>query len=201
MKIIGLTGGIASGKSFVSDILKEEGIPIIDADIISHQIVYKGSEALKEIEREFGKEVLNTDGTLNRKSLGNIVFSEKDKLEKLNRIMHPKIIDEIKKRVEEIKEQGFNLCVIDAPLLIETGLYRIVDIVLLVYVNIDVQIKRLIKRDNISLNEAYKRISSQMSFEEKKKYSDYIIDNNGSREHTKNQVYNILKEIIFGGSK
>ncbi|SKA99913.1 dephospho-CoA kinase [Caloramator quimbayensis] len=196
MKIIGLTGGIASGKSFVSDILKEEGIIVIDADIISREIVFKGSEALKDIEQNFGKEVLNNDGTLNRKRLGSLVFSDKNKLETLNKIMHPKIIDEIKKRIETVRMQGVNLCVIDAPLLIETGLYHIVDIVLLVYVNREVQIKRLIKRDNISFEEAEKRISSQMSFEEKKKYSDYIIDNNGSRENTKKQIHDILEEII-----
>lgn len=197
MKIIGLTGGIASGKSFISDVLKEEGIPVIDADIISREIVFKGSEALKEIEEKFGKEVLNSDGTLNRKRLGSIVFSEKNKLETLNKIMHPKILNEIKKRIEIIRTQGFNLCVIDAPLLIETGLYHIADIVLLVYVNREVQIKRLIKRDNISIEEAEKRISSQMSFEEKKKYSDYVIDNNGSREDTKKQIHDILEEIIL----
>ncbi|QCX32507.1 dephospho-CoA kinase [Caloramator sp. E03] len=196
MKIIGLTGGIASGKSYVSEILKSKGIPVIDADAISREIVNKGSEALKEIESEFGKEILNEDGTLNRKKLGCIVFSDKNKLETLNRIMHPKIIKEISERVEKIKSEGFKLCFIDAALLIETGLYRITDIVILVYVDRQTQVERLIKRDNISLIEAEKRIESQMSFKEKMKYSHYIIDNNGSREYTKQQICKIIEEII-----
>lgn len=168
MKIVGLTGGIASGKSFVSDILKSKDIPVIDADSIAHKITNYDSETLKEIESVFGKDVINEDGTLNRKKLGSIVFSDKNKLEILNKIMHPKIIKEIFKEVDDIKLKGYKICVIDAPLLIESELYKITDIVIIVYCDLKTQIERLVKRNNFSIKEAESRINSQMSFEEKR---------------------------------
>lgn len=197
MRIIGLTGGIGSGKSTVSDMFKEYGIPVIDADEISRDIVKKGSNVLFQIENEFGREVLNDDDTLNRKKLASIVFSNKDKLEKLNEITHPVIRREILSRIEKLRSKGYLACVVDAALLIEAGFYTIADIVVLVYADKETQLQRIIKRDNITLEEAENRIESQMPFEKKKLYADLIIDNSGDIEYTKQQLNKILEREVF----
>lgn len=197
MIVIGITGGIASGKSTISNMLKKAGIPVIDADEISRDVVKKGSAALEEISKEFGERILNSDGTLNRRALGSIVFSDSRKLEKLNSITHPRIKCLIKEKIIQYKNEGKKLCAVDAPLLIETGFYELVDIVILVYVDRKLQLKRLINRDNITYQQAQKRIESQMSFEEKMKYADYIIDNSRDIEYTKQQINTILNKIIL----
>lgn len=200
MKKIGLTGGIASGKSTVSNILKELGGIVIDADIVARDIVRKGEPALKEIEKSFGKEIFNKDGTLNRKALGDIVFNDKNKLELLNRITHPKIISEINKILHYYKEtEKANVVFIDSPLLIEMNMHYEVDEVWLVVVKKDIQIKRLMARDGISLEDALRRINSQMPLEEKKRYADIIINNCGNIEDLQNQVI-FLWNKVFGGA-
>lgn len=195
MRVIGLTGGIASGKSTISKMIKEIGIPIIDADEISREIVSKDSLVLKRIAKEFGEDVLNEDGTLNRKKLSNIVFRESTLLKKLNLITHPAIKNKIKEKIEEYKKSGIKCCVIDAALLIEAGFLDITDLCLLVYVDKDVQLKRLMDRDNITYEAALRIIESQMNLDEKKKYADYLIDNNKEIEFTRQQLNNIIKEI------
>lgn len=197
MKIIGLTGGIASGKTTISNILKSEfHIDIIDADLIAREIVKKGSEVLNMIAEEFGKEVINPDGTLNRKKLGEIVFSNQYLLNKLNKITHPVIEKHIKYEIDLIGKSGKKLCVVDAALLIEAGFYKLVDFVILVCVNKDIQLKRLVQRDKISESEALKRINSQMPLSDKVKYADFIINNNGDLEDVKLQTRKIIKDIM-----
>lgn len=176
MKIIGLTGSIGSGKSSVSNIFTKKNIPIIDADKIAREILERDN-ALKEIVDCFGTEMLNIDKSLDRKKLGNIVFSNSNKLKKLNSITHPKIEKNIKQKIDYYRQIDEKIVIVDAPLLIEANLTYIVNLILLVVCNEDIQIKRLISRDNISKNEALLRIKAQMSVEEKKKYADYIIDN------------------------
>ncbi|WP_099187618.1 dephospho-CoA kinase [Tepidibacter mesophilus] len=176
MIVIGLTGSIGSGKSTVSNILKKKNIKIIDADEISRKI-FDDKKALDDVVRYFGSEILNADNVLDRKKLGSIVFSDKDKLEKLNSITHPIIINKIKASIDKFNKQGKRIVVLDAPLLIEANLLNLVDIVLLVTCNENIQIERIKKRDNISKEDAILRIKSQMSVEDKKKYADYIIDN------------------------
>lgn len=195
MRVIGLTGGIASGKSTISKMIKEIGIPIIDADEISREIVSKDSLVLKRIVKEFGYDVLNEDGTLNRKKLSNIVFRDLALLKKLNLITHPAIKNKIKEKTEEYKKLGIKCCVIDAALLIEAGFLDIIDLCLLVYVDKNVQLKRLMDRDNITYEAALRIIKSQMDLDEKKKYADYLIDNNKEIEFTRFQLNNIIKEI------
>lgn len=196
MLVIGLTGGIATGKSTVSNMIKEYNIPIIDADKISREIMEPGSKGLKEICDQFSKDILNLDGTLNRKKLGKIVFNDIVKLKKLNSITHPLIKEKIK---EEISIHQFNaekLCLVDAALLIEENFTDLVNYIILIYTDTESQIQRLIIRDNISENEAIKRINAQMSFEEKKKNANFIIDNSKDIEYTKVQLNKILGEII-----
>lgn len=197
MIVIGLTGGIASGKSTVTALLKEKGAVIIDADKIAREIMSKGEPAWFEVLNYFGDEILNDDRSdIDRKKLASIVFSDKAKLEALNSITHPKIIEEIKRQVEEYKKAGKKIIVIDAALLIEAGLDKIVDEVWVVAVNEDVQLQRLVAREkDITKDEALKRIKSQMPLAEKLKFADRVIDNNSSIEETKNQVDKIWTKI------
>ncbi|MCX7695780.1 MAG: dephospho-CoA kinase [Caloramator sp.] len=199
MKIIGLTGGIASGKSTVSKYLISKGLDVIDADLISRDIYKVGEIAYKMVVQEFGKEILNDDLTINRKKLGQIVFNNIQKLEKLNRITHPIIFEEIKKRIDEILKMNKKICIVDAALLFESDWYKICDIKWLVYVDKKTQIKRLVERDKISEADAIKRIDAQMSLEQKLKLSDFIINNSGEIRYTYEQVDILLNIAINGG--
>lgn len=195
MRIIGLTGGIASGKSTVSSMFIEAGIPVIDADIVARHVVDVGTDALRFIVKEFGKDVLNDDGTLNRGRLGQKVFSDKLLLDKLNSITHPAITKNIKDRINTYSEKGYDFCVVDAALLIESSLIEFIDIVIVVYVDEKMQISRLMERNNIPLEDALSRINSQNTFEFTRKFADYIIDNSKDIEYTRQQFNNILREI------
>lgn len=201
MKVIGLTGGIASGKTTVSTYLKSKGYKVIDADLISRDIYHIGKEAYRKIIEEFGEGILDNQRNIDRKILGSIVFNDKYKLSKLNEITHPIIVNEILRKIEEIKLKGEKICFVDAALLIEANLAKYVDEVWLVVVDEVVQLDRLMKRDKLSFAEAKKRIESQMNVEEKKKFADYIIDNSKSVEYTIEQVTEMLNKAIYGGIK
>lgn len=196
MKIIGLTGGIASGKSTVSNYLEALGFPVIDADLIAREIVEIGQPALEEIALTFGKQVLNEDGGLNRKALGEIVFSTEYLLKKLNRITHPRIINEITNRIELYRIKGKNsILFLDAALLIEMNMRKLVDEVWLVKVDQETQIRRLMNRDGFSVTEAKKRINAQMSMNEKEKYADVILDNNKGMDELYMQIQMQLARV------
>lgn len=192
LKVIGLTGGIGSGKSAAQRYITSKMIPVIDADKIAREIVNPKSEALIDIQKTFGSIVLKKDGSLNRKALGEIVFSNKEKLDILNGIMHTRILDEIRRRLSLINEP---LVMIDAPLLIETGLYKMVDEVWVIDLPIHLQIERVKKRDQLSESEISKRIQSQLPREERKKYADVIIDNSGSVEDLYQEIDEQLDRI------
>jgi len=194
--VIGLTGGIASGKSTVSLLLEEKGAVIIDADKIAKQIIQPGKPAWIKVVNHFGKQILNDMNEIDRKKLANIVFSEKKQLELLNSFTHPEIVNEIKYRLDYYHSLHEELVVIDAALLIEVGLHKIVDEVWLVVVDEKTQLERLMAREkNLSAEQAMKRIRSQMPQNEKIMYADRIIDNNGTIEDTKVQVDKIWREI------
>ncbi|MBI2411906.1 MAG: dephospho-CoA kinase [Deltaproteobacteria bacterium] len=183
--VVGLTGGIASGKTFVSSELKRLGAHIIDADVIAREIVEPGCSALDEIAREFGAGILKPDGTLDRKALAGIVFSDKEKLLILNGITHPRIIDRTKALINEIKSAHKDpLIIIDAAVLIEAGIHGSVDEVVVVLISEEEQLKRLINRDSLTEEEARKRVAAQLPLKEKAGYADYVIDNSGTREAT-----------------
>ncbi|MGI6406714.1 MAG: dephospho-CoA kinase [Syntrophaceticus sp.] len=197
--IIGLTGGIASGKSFVSEMLKELGAQIIDADLISRQVVEPGKPAWKKIVKEFGKGIINEDQTIKRKKLGSIVFADPDKLDKLNKITHPYITMEIEKLLKEYRESGKEgIMVLDAPILLELGMERLVDQVWVVAVDSETQLERLMKRDKLSAEEAKRRIRVQMPLKEKIKRADQVIDNRFTPNETKKQLEMIWQETCFG---
>ena len=191
MIILGLTGSIGCGKSSLSNILKDNNIDIIDADIISREI-FKDEKLLSLVFEHFGDSIKNSDGTLNRKALGNIVFNDDNKLIELNNLTHPKIKEKILNEIEKIKRDNKDIVVIDAPLLIEGGYLEIVDKVLVITCNEHIQISRIQQRDNCSKKEALSRISSQISQKEKVKYADYVIDNSGNLEELKKKSNEFL---------
>ncbi|HHV73965.1 MAG TPA: dephospho-CoA kinase [Thermoanaerobacterium sp.] len=194
MKVIGLTGGIASGKSTVSSILKRLGAVIIDADVVSREIMIKGTDTYNILVSVFGREILRKDGEIDRRKLGNLVFADKEKLNKLNEITHPEIIKRIKDIIEEERKKGKEKAIVlDAALLIEMKLFNMVDEVWLVVVDKKTQIRRLMKRDNLSYKDALNRIKSQMSIEDKMKYADFIINNCKDFNAIKRQV-----ELLWG---
>ncbi|MBC5637490.1 dephospho-CoA kinase [Ornithinibacillus sp. BX22] len=192
--VIGLTGSIASGKSAVAAMFKELLIPVIDADQIARDVVEPGESALQAIVNEFGHDILLPDGTLDRKKLGAIIFSDTDKRAKLNAIVHPAVRKRMLEQKEHLLENGAKCVVMDIPLLFESKLTHMVDKTLVVYVDEDVQLQRLVKRDNSQKEEALQRIQSQIPLKEKVKLADAVIDNNGTLEHTLEQLQDVLNQ-------
>lgn len=192
--IIGLTGGIASGKSTVSNMIKELKIPVIDADVIAREVVEVGEEALQKIVDSFGSEILNETGSLDRKKLGAIVFNNKEKRLILNKIVHPIIRERIHEKIEIQKQTGSNTIVLDMPLLFENKLTYLVDKIIVIFVDPKIQIERLKIRDKFSDEEALARIASQMDLKEKISLADEVIHNHGLLDDTKQQLIAILKK-------
>ena len=188
---IGLTGGIASGKSAVAEALKKENIPVIDADEVSRAVMRPGSPLFHDIVQAFGQEVLNQDGDLDRVALGNKVFSNPQALERLNALTHPVIWAEMQRQVHEL-EQTHPLVVVMVPLLLENGRQNWVDEVWLVMLPRDVQKARLMARNHLSEEQAEARISAQMPLDQKLALADRVIDNSGTLE----ELHQSLREVL-----
>lgn len=195
MRVIGLTGSIASGKSTVSRMLRDLGAPIIDADAIVHELQQPGTAVTAAIAREFGPGVIYPDGSLNRAALGSIVFADPERRRALEAIVHPAVRAEIWRRVEQCRAQGEPAVILDIPLLYEGGWERNVDEVWVVYADRAAQKERLMARNGLSPEEAEARIASQMSLEEKRARADRVIDNRGSLEETRGQVLAAWKAV------
>lgn len=194
MLVLGLTGNIGCGKSSVSTIFMENNIKVVDADIVARQI-FDDKNLLNEVFSTFGKSIRNQDGSLNRRALGNIVFNDDEKLILLNNLTHPKIKQKILSKVEEYKNQGEKIVVIDAALLIEDDYIPYIQKLILITCRKEIQINRIIARDNCTKEEAISRINSQMSQEEKAKFADYIIDNSNSFEELKKKVLELISVL------
>lgn len=192
MLILGLTGNIGCGKSSLSNILMQNNIDVIDADIISRQI-FEDKELLNLVFENFGQNIKNIDGTLNRKALGNIVFNDDEKLVILNSLTHPKIKQKILDRINQIRNIGKSVVVIDAALLVEGGYLDILDKLIVITCKESIQISRIQKRDNCTKEQAISRINSQMSQQEKIKYADYIIDNSTTIDDLKYKANELMK--------
>ncbi|PRR93485.1 MULTISPECIES: dephospho-CoA kinase [unclassified Bacillus (in: firmicutes)] len=192
--VIGLTGGIASGKSTVSQMIKEQGIRVVDADVIAKEAVSKGTPALRQIVQTFGEGVLLPNGELNRQQLGAIVFSDEEKRKQLNAIVHP----EVRKEMLRQRDEGINsqetFVVLDIPLLFESQLESLVDRIIVVYTTPDLQLSRLMNRNHLSEKEALNRIHSQQPLEEKCKKADCVIENTQDLAFIRKQLQNILNE-------
>ena len=204
MLVVGLTGGIASGKSVVSKTFKKLGLPIINADLIAREMVKPGEVSYQEIVDHFGKGILNPDQTINRRKMAKIIFSDSKERERLNSILHPRIVEKIKRRIRDFKERGERIVILDAALLIEAGELSLADKLIVVTVSPKIQVKRLVQRDHLTEREAKERIATQMPLSEKVKLADYVIDNSGSVKKTirrTKEVYHKLQLTIAGKEK
>ncbi len=193
MKIIGLTGNSGCGKGSVAAIMAQQGAVILDCDEIAHSNMARGGIAYNDIVESFGSEILNANGEINRKALGNIVFNDKNKLELLNSITHKYITEKINEYIE--KNSSKKCVVIDAPLLIEAGLEKCCDSVFAVYAPLETRVERIMLRDNIDRESALLRFKNQMDFEEIKKYADAVIVNDGSMEQLEKRVLAVMKNV------
>jgi dephospho-CoA kinase len=196
MLIVGLTGGVASGKTTVSRVLKEEGAYIIDADQIARELVQPQTPAWKKLVKAFGPEILQEDGLIHRKKLADKVFANLQDRKLLNRILHPRIRKEMERRVRGIGQKDPEaIVVIDAPLLVELGEHCQMDKLIVVASTQTQQIERLKKRDGISPEEALRIFSSQMPIEDKVKLADFVIRNDGSFRETKKKAREVFEEL------
>ncbi|MBI2972442.1 MAG: dephospho-CoA kinase [Armatimonadetes bacterium] len=198
MKVIGLTGGIATGVSTVAKIFRELGAIVIEADKIAREVVVPGTDVHRKIVEAFGKEILNPDGTIHRQRLGQIVFTDATARRKLNRITHPSIRRRIQEEVEQIGEQRPDAIVlIDVPLLLDTtgpDTFEM-DGVIVVTADGDRQIDRLMNRDGLSREDAERRLAAQRPAAEKAEEADWVVDNSGSVEETRRQVEGLWKKL------
>ncbi len=197
MLIVGLTGGVASGKSTVSEVFVKEGAYLIDADQLARDLVQPHTPAWRELVKAFGEEILQRDGSIDRKKLRGIVFSNPEKRSFLNQLLHPRIKEETQRRLKEIGQRDPEaIVVVDAALMVETGSYRDMDQVIVVFSTEAQQIERLEKRDGMSPEEAGRMISSQMPMTEKVNVADLVIRNEGSLEELRQRardVFHMLK--------
>jgi len=196
MLLVGLTGGIATGKSLVSEILRGLGAYIIDADKIAREVVEPQKPAWLEIVEFFGKDIINKDRTINRKRLGEIVFNDPLKKRKLEEIVHPRVIEEENRMLKEyLKIKPDGIVIIDAALLIEAGSHKRVDKLIVVYADKETQTKRLMERDGLSRTDAEKKIASQLPLDKKVKMADFVIDNSKGIEETQRQTIDIFNKL------
>ena len=192
MRVLGLTGGIGSGKSTVSQMFAEYGAEVVDADQIAREVVAPGQPALQAIKEAFGAAVIRPDGRLDRTRLGGLIFRDPASRARLNTITHPRIQERLQQEVE-VRRPRDGILILDIPLLYETGRGDMVEAVIVVWVDRVTQLRRLIDRAGLTANEAAQRLAAQMSLDEKRSRADYVIDNTGSLETTRQQVQEIVR--------
>jgi dephospho-CoA kinase len=195
--LVGLTGGIATGKSTVSAMFRELGCAIIDADVLAREVVEPGEPAYDDIVAEFGAEVVRTGGALDRQRLGAIVFADPARRKRLEAITHPRIRARLARRLDELAAQGFaGIAIFDAAVMIESGLYRTMDRLVVVATDEATQGRRLRGRDGIDAGEAARKMGSQMPVAEKARLADHVIDNSGDRAATEAQVRRVHAALL-----
>lgn len=194
MKIVGLTGGISSGKSTVSSYLKQLKIPVIDADEVARKVVEPNSQGAKEIRKAFGSDVFEEDGSLNRQKLGELVFSNVENRQKLDELLQPLIKIMILDEIEAYRQKGENMIVLDLPLLFEKQYEKLCEEIIVVYIPRELQLERLMRRNQYTKQEALSRIDSQLSIEEKRKRATVLFDNQGTIQQLYQQVEQWLVE-------
>ncbi|SAN41668.1 Dephospho-CoA kinase [Staphylococcus aureus] len=192
-KVIGLTGGIASGKSTVSELLSVFGFKVVDADKAAREAVKKGSKGLDQVREVFGDEAIDENGEMNRRYMGDLVFNHPEKRLELNAIIHPIVRDIMEEEKQEYLKQGYNV-IMDIPLLFENELENTVDEVWVVYTSESIQMDRLMQRNNLSLEDAKARVYSQISIDKKSRMADHVIDNLGDKLELKQNLERLLEE-------
>lgn len=192
-KVIGLTGGIASGKSTVSELLSVFGFKVVDADKAAREAVKKGSKGLAQVREVFGDEAIDENGEMNRRYMGDLVFNHPEKRLELNAIIHPIVRDIMEEEKQEYLKQGYNV-IMDIPLLFENELENTVDEVWVVYTSESIQMDRLMQRNNLSLEDAKARVYSQISIDKKSRMADHVIDNLGDKLEFKQNLERLLEE-------
>lgn len=192
-KVIGLTGGIASGKSTVSELLSVFGFKVVDADKAAREAVKKGSKGLAQVREVFGDEAIDENGEMNRRYMGDLVFNHPEKRLELNAIIHPIVRDIMEEEKQEYLKQGYNV-IMDIPLLFENELGNTVDEVWVVYTSESIQMDRLMQRNNLSLEDAKARVYSQISIDKKSRMADHVIDNLGDKLELKQNLERLLEE-------
>lgn len=194
MRVIGLTGGIASGKTTVSNLFKISGVPVIDADLVARQVVEKGTDGLTALVNHFGEGILNTDGTLNRTVLGKRMFSDEAIRSEVNDILQPLIRQEITSRMKEYKNQGEALIVLDIPLLFEMKYEDMCDDIIVIATSLETQVVRMRERNGYTQEQALQRIHAQMSLEDKVKNATIVWNNEGDLKELETTVHQWLLE-------
>lgn len=192
---LGLTGGIATGKTTISNYLKTKGIPVLDADEYARKVVEPGTPGLTDIVNTFGKQVLQSDGSLNRKLLGQIIFNDMTARQKLNDITHPRIQQMMTDELQKLSKDKTPLVILDIPLLLENHNIAGADAIMVVTVPESIQLNRLMQRNNLTKEEAQRRIDAQMPLSEKEKLADFIVDNSGTIANTLTQVDKVIQNI------
>lgn len=192
---IGLTGGIGCGKSTISMIFRENSIPVIDADEISRKVLLNHPDILLEIRKSFGDEYFDENGEFLRRKMGNLIFSDKSRKVQYENIIMPHIFHDILSEIKKYNDVGEEICIIDAPTLIENKLHTYMDKIVVVIVSEEIQIERVMRRDNFSREEAIIRINNQMSTKEKCKFADFIIDNSGNLQETRIKVMKVISKL------
>lgn len=195
MKVFGLTGGIACGKGTVASMFAELGAAVIDADDVAHELIAPGKPAWRQAVESFGDSILKPDGTIDRKELAEIVFSDAAARKRLNAITHPRITEEIHTRLADLARSGSEIAIVQAALIGETTAGDGFDGIIVVYADPIIQIARLTGRDHLTEQEARKRIETQMPTDTKRELADYVIDNSGSVEKTREQVETLWEEL------
>ncbi len=189
MFIVGLTGGIATGKSTVAEMLKNKGAVVLDADAIAREVVEPGRPAWKDIVKWQGRKILNEDNSIDRVKLGRVVFTDEEARRRLNSIVHPRVDEELSERTRQIRSGSTSTVIVyDVPLLIEAGMHHKVDVVVLVCASRETQVKRMVQREGLQEEEVKQRIEAQMPLEQKIKYAHFVIKNDGELEQTRGQV-------------
>ena len=194
--VVGLTGGIASGKTTVSRMFSELGIPVIDADDLAREVVEPGTPGLKQIVEEFGEDVLDEEGRLDRKKVADLVFGDEEARETLNAIMHPRIGAAGAKYIQGYQDHPAPYVVYEGALLVETGAHKAFEALVVVSAEESVQRLRLIARDGFTLSEANARIEAQLPLARKVAVADYVVTNNGDLENTREQVAQIHGQLV-----
>jgi dephospho-CoA kinase len=194
-QVFGLTGGVAAGKSTVAQFFAAQGVPVIDADVLAREVVAPGSPALAAIQAAFGPDILDAQGALDRKRLGQMVFAHPDRLQQLNAIVHPRVAERFAEQVAALQAQGVPLACYDVPLLFERNLQDKLRPIVVVTAPHDLQLARLMTRNGLTGTEAESRIAAQMPLAEKVARADHVIDNSGSLEATLQQAAAVLQQI------